>query len=170
MFCVGCNALQAPPPAPDLFRIFQLEPRYHLDLADLDDRYRKLARQLHPDRYAGKTPRERQASLQWTAILNEARKVLREPERRARYLATGNPDPQETGGPKLDPVFYEEMIEWREQEAEAPGSVRPLAEAMAGTIEAEIDAIFTAWEARNGTLELVSDRLARLKYVRAILR
>ena len=34
------------------FALFDLKPDFELDLAQLADRYRELARQVHPDRFA----------------------------------------------------------------------------------------------------------------------
>ena len=135
----------------------------------MEEGYRKLARQLHPDRFAGKSATERRFSLQWTAHLNEARRILKDPVRRARLLATGSPDPKETGGPKLDPAFLQEMFDWREEDEETPGALRERATARAALLDAELEAIFTDWEAGKGSLELVDDRLARLKYIKGLL-
>lgn len=169
MLCVGCGALQPPPVQTNTFAIFGIKPWYHLDLQLLEEQYRRLARQLHPDRYTSKSPAERRFSLQWTAHLNEARRTLKDPVRRARLLATGSADPRETGGPKLDPDFLQEMFDWREAEEEQPGAMQQLAQQRALALEAELDGIFTAWEAGQGNLEQVDDRLARLKYVRGML-
>lgn len=165
--CVGCGALQAAPPAPDPWGLFGLPRRYRLDLDAIEPIYRALARQLHPDRYVRKTPQERQAALQWTAHLNESRRILRDPHRRARMLATGHPDPRDPG-PRLDAAFLEEILEWRERDEEQPGAARDLAQARARDLQAELDAILDAWEEGRGTLDLVEDRLARLRYVQAL--
>ncbi len=169
MLCVSCGLLQPPPVSPDAFVVFGIKPWYHLDLSVLEEQYRKLARQLHPDRYSGKSATERRFSLQWTAHLNEARRILKDPVRRARLLATGSPDPKETGGPKLDPAFLQEMFDWREEEEETPGALRERATARSAALEAELEGIFTAWEEGHGGLEWVDDRLARLKYIKGLL-
>jgi len=165
---VGCGALQPPPPNINPWDLFRLEKRFHLDLTQVEEAYRKLARQLHPDRFAGKAAVERRMSLQWTALLNESRRILRDPVRRARYLASGRAEMSETG-PRLDPEFLQEMFMLREEEEENPGSTRPKAEEMQTALWAELDQLFTRWEANQGDLILVEDRLARLKYVTGLL-
>lgn len=169
VICVGCGALQAPPVTADPFVLLGISRRYHLDLDDLEARYRQLARQLHPDRYAGKSATEKRFALQWTAHLNESRRLLRDPVRRARYLATGAADPKETGGPKLDTEFLQEMFDWREIDEERPGALASMAAERAALIEAEIEGFFEAWERGEGGLEQVDDRLARLKYIKGLL-
>lgn len=168
--CVSCNALQPPPVVADPFLLIGISRRYHLDIPQLEEAYRKQAKLLHPDRSSNRSASERRFALQWTAHLNEARRMLKDPVRRARFLATGQPDPKETGGPKLDPAFLQEMFDWHEIEEEKPGSLRDLALSRASELEAELEQIFVAWEAGQGGLELVDDRLARLNYIKGMIR
>lgn len=162
--CVGCGAVQPPPPEADPFTLLGIERRFHVDLADVEAKYRALARQIHPDRFTKKSAVERRMALQWTAHVNEARRVLRDELLRARFLATGKAGVGETG-PRLDPAFLEEMFEWREADEETPGTMAARATERAARRRAELDSMFTEWEAGRGDLSLVDDRLARLKYV-----
>ena len=50
-------------------------------------------------------------SLQWTALLNEAKRVLSNANIRARYLATGKVKPKEVGGPRLSGEFLEYIFD-----------------------------------------------------------
>jgi molecular chaperone HscB len=166
LLCVGCNALQAPDATPDFFKMLGLEPRYHLDLSLVEERYRGLAKKLHPDRFAGKSFKERQAALQWTAHLNEARRVLKDSELRAHYLATGQAQFIDSGGPKLDAAFLEEILEWREADEEVPGAFTRMAEVRLQETESQLEQLFTAWEKGSGDLSEVEGCLARLKYLK----
>ncbi len=167
--CAGCAALQPPPPRPDYFQVLGLERRYDLDRAELDRAWRAVSREVHPDRFAGRRALERRLSLQWTAAINEARRVLRDPERRAWYLATGSPRPPERGGAALDPDFLEAMFELRfEAEAGDPEAVDK-ARAARASLEDEIAAIFAAWQAGEGGLDEIPERLTRLRYLRSML-
>jgi molecular chaperone HscB len=166
---VGCGALQPPPASPDPFAILGLARRFHVDPAAVEDAYRAVARKVHPDKFAKRPAVERRMSLAWTAALNEARRVLKDPDRRARWLATGQAEPKEAG-PKLDPAFLAEIFEWRELDEERPGALSAAARGREGELRAELDAIFSAWERGEGDLALVEDRLARLKYVTGLVR
>lgn len=168
--CVGCSALQPPPRALDPFVLLSLPRRYHITEDEVDEAYRSVTRRVHPDKFAGRPAVERRMSLQWTATLNEARRCLKDPIRRARLLATGQSEPKERGGPTLDPAFLAEIFDWREQDEETPGALSELAKQRLVALNAEIDGMFTAWEAGNGDLNLVDDRLARLKYVTGLVR
>ncbi|MBM4391967.1 MAG: Fe-S protein assembly co-chaperone HscB [Deltaproteobacteria bacterium] len=167
--CVGCGALQAPPVDPDPFAILGLSRRYHLAPTEVEARYLKVARTIHPDKFVSRPSRDKQAALQWTAAVNEARRTLKDPVARARYLATGSAR-QDERGPSLDGAFLQQMFEWREAEEEAPGSMAAHAVALQVELEAEIDQIFSRWEGGGGALDAVPDRLARLKYVTGLLR
>lgn len=168
--CVGCGAPQPPPPTFDPYAALGLPRRWFLAEGDVEQAYRALARKLHPDRFAGKAPAWRRLSLQWTAMLNDARRVLKDPDRRAWWLATGSPTPRETGGPRLDPVFLEEIFEWKERELEEPGFVRAQAQAREADLRAELEQIFRRWEAGEGDLSQVEDRLSRLTYIVGLAR
>ncbi len=109
--CVSCGSLQPPPPRPDLFGILGLERRYGLERKELDRAWRARSRTTHPDRFAGEAALQRRLALQWTAHLNEARRVLRDPVARAWYLSTGEPRPPSKGAPTVDQGFLEEVFE-----------------------------------------------------------
>ncbi len=162
--CVGCGAVQVPPVQIDVFGVFGLTPRWHLDLADLEQRYRDLARKIHPDRQGKKSAADRTYALQWTAAVNEARRILRDETRRAWLLATGEAKPREKGL-KLSPEFLGEMFEWREEEEDSPGSFAARAAVRAEEIRAEIEGMFTAWEAGDGDLSRMEEALSRWRYV-----
>ncbi|MDX2102746.1 MAG: Fe-S protein assembly co-chaperone HscB [Alphaproteobacteria bacterium] len=86
-FCSTCGAVQPPLPITHFQRLglasgFQI-PRDQLDAAYFDQ-----ARRLHPDRFATRTPRERQFSQAQAVSLNEAYETLKDPLRCALYLLT----------------------------------------------------------------------------------
>lgn len=168
--CAGCGALQHPPARADLFEVLELKRSYHLDREVLDSAWRARSRLTHPDRFAGASAVERRMAMQWTATLNEARLVLRNPVSRAWYLATGSGRPPESAGPSLSPDFLEEIFDLRMQAMEEPESVRARVEAIKAELDAEIDSIFLAWEEGRGDLSAVPERLSRLKYVDNLLR
>lgn len=146
-----------------------LSRRYFIERADLERAYRKVSRKVHPDRYARKSAVERRMSLQWTALVNEARRVIRDPISRARYLATGATAPAEEGGPVLDPDFMETIFDLQMEAAASPAAVHQQATTIRDGILASLEARFTAWEADGGDLSAVEAQLARLKYIDNIL-
>ena len=167
--CSSCATIRPPPAEADLFAILGIARKYFLEKSALERSYRQVSRKIHPDRYTRKSAVERRMSLQWTALVNEARRVLRDPLSRARYLATGAIAPPEEGGPVLDPDFLEEIFDMQMEAATDPASVRARAAALKDGILNGLDTTFTRWEAGEGDLSTVEERLARLKYLNNIL-
>ena len=161
---MGCGAIQPPPTSVDFFGVLGLSRRFHLEEAELNAAWREVSRRVHPDRFAGKSAVERRMSLQWTALINEGRRVLRDRVSRARYLASGCTRPPEEGGPVLDPDFLEEMFDLRMAADEDVAAVAR-AEVWRQEMLADLDLVFVRWEAGAGDLSSVEDRLARLKYL-----
>ena len=63
-----------------------LPRKLNLDAADLEQRFRTLSRQFHPDYFYNATPAERRASLERSSYLNDAYRTLRNPIARVEYL------------------------------------------------------------------------------------
>jgi molecular chaperone HscB len=163
--CVGCGAISPPRPGADHFAALGLRRSFHLDAAEVERAWRDRSRLVHPDRFAGRSAVERRMSLQWTAAINEARRVLRDPVRRARYLATGQPEPAESGQPALDADFLEEVFDLQMELGADPEGVRDRAASLRGALMDEVDALFAAWERDGADLGPVVERLARVKYL-----
>lgn len=54
------------------YALFDLQPSFRLDLDKLATRYRELAREVHPDRFADASEREQRIALEKSAALNDA--------------------------------------------------------------------------------------------------
>jgi molecular chaperone HscB len=85
LFCHTCGAVQ-PPPQLDHFARLSLPRQFEIDAAELDRRYFGFQRNLHPDRFARRTARERAIAESQSASLNQAYETLKEPLTRAAYL------------------------------------------------------------------------------------
>ena len=112
----------------NFFELFGLSAAFDIDLTDLTQRYRGLARELHPDRYASGSGQERRLALQMTALLNQAHQTLKDPIARAAYLLQlrgvelGNDTDT-----KMDPEFLADQIELRERLDDARHDSNPRA-------------------------------------------
>jgi molecular chaperone HscB len=163
--CPGCGAVQPPPREADVFAILGLARRYHVDEAAVDEAWRRISRAVHPDRHVRAGAVQRLMSLEWTATLNESRRVLKDPFLRASWLSTGRAAPAESGGAALDEAFLETIFSWRmtlEEKPADPSTVRGLREAWTQEL-ARMDHIFTEWEEGRGDLVLVPACLAKLR-------
>ena len=134
-FCASCGLVQPPGQSDHFTRLGQ--PRgFDVDLASLDRRYFELQRQLHPDRFARKTAREKAVSQQQAAALNDAYETLKNPLRRARYLALQlGVDLPGDGRTIDDPDLLMEAMERREALAEA--TTVPAVQALATAADEE---------------------------------
>jgi len=104
----------------DHYTLLDLPRSFRIDAALLDKRYREIAAQVHPDKFAQAGDAKRRLSLQWATRLNEAYQTLKKPLSRARYLLSlfGH----EVGADNnaaMPPEFLMEQMEWREAVAEA---------------------------------------------------
>jgi molecular chaperone HscB len=145
--------------------VLGVERAWHLDTARLAERHLALMRELHPDRFAQASPRERLLSLERTTTLNDAFRTLRDPIRRAEYIlrqaGIGHGDQDLARGHQTtpaDPEFLEEIMNVRERmldlgvaggrgrELPAALNIRAEAAAAIGDLDRRIDEQFTAWE------------------------
>ena len=70
----------------DFFSFLGLPRKLNIDAADLEQRYRALSRQFHPDYFYNATAAERRASLGRSSYLNDAYRTLKSPVSRIEYL------------------------------------------------------------------------------------
>ena len=68
--------MQPPPPKADPFVVLGLERRFAVEPDTVESAWRAVSRAVHPDRWAGKSAVFRRMSLQWTASVNEAKRIL----------------------------------------------------------------------------------------------
>jgi molecular chaperone HscB len=108
------------PSPPDFFTLFQLPPRFTLDAGALEDAYRRVQAQVHPDRFGAASAAEKRVAMQWAAHANEAVAALRSPVKRAAYLCERNGVPIAAESNTTMPTdFLIQQMQWREALAEA---------------------------------------------------
>jgi len=85
-FCPQCTKILTLGRQGDYFSFLGVPRKLNLDVADLEQRFRALSRQFHPDYFYNATPAERRASLERSSYLNDAYRTLRQPVTRVEYL------------------------------------------------------------------------------------
>lgn len=111
------------------FELFGLPALFAIDIARLDQAYRQLQGEVHPDRFAAASDSERTQSLQWATHANEAYQTLKNPLTRARYLLQlHGVDTQEESNTAMPADFLLRQMEWREaiEDAVAAADVEAL--------------------------------------------
>jgi molecular chaperone HscB len=105
------------------FELFDIPVQYDVDLAKINQHYLELQRVVHPDRFAGKSEREKLMAVQKTAEINDALAVLKHPVKRAEYmLSERGVDIRAEQQTLQDPMFLMQQMELREALEELPDS------------------------------------------------
>lgn len=97
------------------FELFELEPKFNIDLAKLESNFRKIQSDSHPDRFVTATPTEKLKSMQLATLANEGYQTLKHPANRAKYLLElqGIEAISETNT-AMSMDFLMQQMEWRE--------------------------------------------------------
>lgn len=168
-FCHDCGVVQ-PPKASDDFKRLGLGPSFDLDAVDLERRYFAFQRTFHPDRFATKSAREKQYSLQHATNLNEAYERLKTPVKRAEVLLeTKGLAPPTEAYTESDPELLMEAMESREalEAAEIDADLLKLEKLARTDIELSEEAMSVAFQATD--LSGVALLINRMKYLVKLL-
>jgi molecular chaperone HscB len=196
-FCPQCTKILTLGRQGDYFAFVGLPRRLNIDVIDLDQRYRSLSRQFHPDFFYNATPAERRASLERSSYLNDAYRTLKDPIARIEYLlsleglAASNPHEASRQVPPalLEEVFAlnEELDEIRGQRATGAAAdawkgrldrARQPIEAKRVAHEAQLDDLAARWDRavvggseadRREVLEALRDRFLERNYINNLL-
>jgi molecular chaperone HscB len=116
------------------FELFELPQQFALDRAQLDERWKALQREAHPDRFAADGAVAQRVAMQWSVRINEAYQRLKDPLKRAAYLCEMRGVPvQAESNTAMPPVFLMQQMEWREtlEDTADLGALENLADAVA---------------------------------------
>ena len=116
------------------FELFGLPQQYALDRAQLDNTWKALQREAHPDRFAAEGAAAQRVAMQWSVRINEAYQRLKDPLKRAAYLCELRGVPvQAESNTAMPPAFLMQQMEWREtlEDTDAPDALEALADEVA---------------------------------------
>lgn len=104
----------------DDFALLGLPRRFALDRATLDERWKQLQRQTHPDRFATQGAAAQRVAMQWSVRVNEAYARLKDPIKRAAYWCELHGVPvRADSNTAMPPDFLMQQMQWREALDEA---------------------------------------------------
>jgi molecular chaperone HscB len=112
------------------FELFGLPQRFAQERAEIDERWKELQREAHPDKFAAQGAAAQRVALQWSVRINEAYQRLKDPLRRAAYLCELLGAPIEAHSNTAMPSeFLVEQMDWREalDEADSEEEIEALA-------------------------------------------
>jgi molecular chaperone HscB len=182
----------------DYFSFLGLPRKLNIGAEDLEQRFRGLSRQYHPDYFYNAPPAERRMSLERSSYLNDAYRTLKTPITRVDYLlqlegfAARSPEEASKQVPPdlLEEVFAlnEELDEIRDLRASgAPlDQLKARLEQARGPIEekrasheSQLEELFAKWDAlvdrdvpaaeRRSVLEALRDRVLERNYINNLL-
>ena len=169
----------------NFFSFLGLPRKLNLDVADLEQRYRALSRQFHPDFFYNASPAERRASLENTSYLNDAYRTLKNPVARIEYLLKleGMTTTATAAPPSLlEEVFAlnEELDEIREARANGASAddirvrlerARKPIEEKRDAHEQDLKALSARWDAAGDrqVLESLRERILERNYINNLL-
>jgi molecular chaperone HscB len=149
----------------DDFGLFGLAPRFAQDRLAIDERWKQLQREAHPDRVSSQGAAAQRIAMQWSVRINEAYRRLKDPLPRAAYLCELRGAPIEAENNTAMPAdFLMQQMEWREALDDAGD------EAALDNLQAQLDA---ARQERLREIELAlderDDAAAAAQHVRALM-
>lgn len=104
------------------FELFGLPQRFAQDRAQIDNRWKELQRQAHPDKFADQGAAAQRVAMQWSVRINEAYQRLKDPLKRAAYLCEQSGAPVNAENNTAMPAaFLMQQMQWREQLEDAQG-------------------------------------------------
>ncbi|MBF0372315.1 MAG: Fe-S protein assembly co-chaperone HscB [Alphaproteobacteria bacterium] len=166
LFCSTCAAVQGPGVV-DHFTRLGMSRSFDVDMVTLDHNYFDLQRRLHPDRFSGRTARERALSQSQAVAVNDAYETLKDPLKRAAYMLSLEGRKVDIHGTATidDPELLMEAMEMREALADA--ETRAAIDKVAARAEAQVltcqCALSTAFGHRD--LDRAGALTTRLKYL-----
>ena len=128
--------------ADDDFALFGLPARFAQSREDIEARWKALAAQVHPDRYASEGAPAQRRAMQWALRVNEAHQRLRDPLKRAAYLCElRGAALREHDNTRMPAAFLMEQMAWRESldDASTLHAVQALDDEVAAREQALLD-------------------------------
>jgi molecular chaperone HscB len=166
----------------DFYEIFGLPRSLNLSLDDLQTRFYKLSRELHPDRFMQKPGAARERALDLSSALNDAYRTLKDPIKRAQYLlALEGFEIGEQRSKDVPPELLEEVFELNmalEEMRSGDDSARPQLEQaeknfsnMLSETDQQLQSLFAQYDTSHSREVLTELRnlLNRRKYVQNLV-
>ena len=147
------------------FELFGLPQQFALDRAQLDETWKNLQRQAHPDRFAAEGAAAQRVAMQWSVRINEAYQRLKDPLKRAAYLCELQGVPvQAESNTAMPAAFLMQQMAWREtlEDSDAPDALEALADEVARERR-------QAQQALGQLLDEAGDAPAAVAQVRALM-
>jgi len=95
----------------NFFELFNLPEKFQIDTEKLQENYRSIQKEIHPDRFATSSENEKMQSMIKTTQINDAYQTLKSPIKRAKYILSLHKFNEKV---TLPPDFLMQQMEWEE--------------------------------------------------------
>lgn len=160
----------------DDFELMGLPRQFALDRAVLDERWKTLQKQTHPDRFTGEGGVAQRVAMQWSVRINEAYQRLKHPLKRAAYLCElfGVPVRAEDNT-SMPGAFLIQQMEWREalEDASTEQDVDEIAlevSAVKREMLQKCEQLLQSWEGAQTAVQTVRSLMFVERFVQDIER
>jgi molecular chaperone HscB len=146
-FCPQCSKILPLPRQADYFSFLGLPRKLTIAADDLEQRFRALSRQFHPDFFYNATTAEKRASLERSSYLNDAYRALKQPGGRVEYLLKVEglaPKNEQEASRQVPPALLEEVFALNEELDE----IRALRQAQGNPLRQAQGNPAAEWQAR----------------------
>ena len=93
------------------FELFNLPEKFQIDLEMLQENYRAIQKEIHPDRFATSSENEKVQSMIKSTQANDAFQTLKSPIKRAKYILSLHKSVEKI---TLPPDFLMQQMGWEE--------------------------------------------------------
>ena len=93
------------------FELFNLPEKFQIDLEMLQENYRAIQKEIHPDRFATSSENEKVQSMIKSTQANDAFQTLKYPIKRAKYILSLHKSVEKI---TLPPDLLMQQMEWEE--------------------------------------------------------
>ena len=93
------------------FELFNLPEKFQIDSVKLQENYRSIQKEIHPDRFATSTENEKTQSMIKSTQVNDAYQTLKSTTKRAKYILSLHKSVEKI---TLPPNFLMQQMEWEE--------------------------------------------------------
>ena len=93
------------------FELFNLPEKFQIDLEMLQENYRAIQKEIHPDRFATSSENEKVQSMIKSTQTNDGYETLKSPIKRAKYILSLHKSVEKI---TLPPDFLMQQMEWEE--------------------------------------------------------
>ncbi|MDA8621153.1 co-chaperone HscB [Psychrosphaera sp.] len=98
------------------FDLFDLPVQFDVDLLTLQDRFRSIQKQVHPDKFANGSDQQKLLAVQQASEVNDAYETLKSPLNRAEYMVSEHGhDVKHEQETIKDGAFLMQQMELREE-------------------------------------------------------